>query len=902
MSHSPIKRLASGMSFVELPPFPSVSWKHILASLGEDAAETMLRDAGYDDETATLLDSDWRFIGRREQLPPEGSWVLWLVLAGRGFGKLLDAKTPLPTPTGWTTMGEVAVGDELFDEAGRVCRVTAKFNPPVTQAYKITFSDGAEIIADGDHQWVTWTHAERKAFLRSPYEDTTAFPAEWPRWRLRRKLGRQLPEAIVNAALILSDNGMSARAIGRQMGVSRQALAPHLRAGVFVGREPVVHDDSPGPRIRTTDELRRTLYYGARGDRNHCIPCAGALDLPDADLPIPPYTLGAWLGDGHSAGGSFTAAEDDQSHFRAMLRNDGFDAGAAYGAKDQTFGVSGLHVLLRRNDLLRNKHVPARYLRASARQRLALLRGLMDTDGNIENNNTVAFVNTNRALIDGVVELVHSLGIKCTVSTGVGVLNGERKSRYWRVIFRPQVNPFTLPRKARQLSFGGAQALRSRHRMIVGIEPVEPVEMYCVTVDSPNSMYLCGREMIPTHNTRSGAEWMIDGHRTDPEGFKMTAIVGATIDDVRKYCVDGESGIMTIAPDDFRPIHKKGAKELHWPNGTMTAYYSAKSPERLRGPNHTKAWCDELASWEFLEETWDNLEFTLRKSETPQVCITTTPKPRKLLRDIVMDPMARVTRGSTFDNAENVSAKFLQRMRQKYEGTATGRQELYAELLEQAEGALWERAWIDETRVDVSDYPDLNRIVVAVDPAAKGTEESDETGIVVCGVASNGHGYLIEDRSARMSPYRWGKLAVQLFDKYGANVIVAESNNGGEMVDLTIQSAAKDMAQAGDRMHKSANVQLVHASLGKQARAEPVAALYEQKRIHHVGKFNALEDQLCTWEPNSGDKSPDRLDAIVWAFTHLMVDNIAESRGLDMSKAIVGRRLISSEPDWEVWN
>jgi hypothetical protein len=264
--------------------------------------------ASYTDAQVYDLLWDWGTWARPNQIPPCGEWLTWLILAGRGFGKLLDNETTIPTPSGWTTMGEVSVGDELFDEAGRVCRVLSKFTPQVEQAYRVVFSDGEELVADAGHQWVTWTRAERKAFLRSSYEEPTKFPRNWPSWRVRRVATRCLPSEDVETGRELVANGLSVRQACLQLSMSRNSFDRHLRAGLYLSRVPVVRKEALGPQIRTTRDILETLIYGKRGDRNHCIPTCGALEQPDADLVVPPYTFGAWLGDGSRVDGTFTSA------------------------------------------------------------------------------------------------------------------------------------------------------------------------------------------------------------------------------------------------------------------------------------------------------------------------------------------------------------------------------------------------------------------------------------------------------------------------------------------------------------------------------------------------------------------------------------------------------------------
>ena len=284
----------------------------------------------------------------------------------------------------------------------------------------------------------------------------------------------------------------------------------------------------------------------------------------------------------------------------------------------------------------------------------------------------------------------------------------------------------------------------------------------------------------------------------------------------------------------------------------------------MRGPQFDAAWCDELASWEYPRETWDNLTFGLRLGDNPQCVVTTTPRPIELLRELVARDDVRVTRGSTYDNRQNLAPNFLRQIERRYEGTDTGRQEIYAELLDEAEGALWRREWID--RADSA--PELERVVVAIDPAMSSRPSSDETGIVVAGVSGAAgeppgpRGYVLADGSARLSPDGWARRAIAMFDRYRADRIIGERNNGGDLVGATLKTAANG---------RSLPIRLVTASRGKFARAEPVAALYQQRRVTHVGAFPQLEDQLCTWEPGS-PKSPDRMDALVWALSDLITD------------------------------
>jgi len=357
--------------------------------------------------------------------------------------------------------------------------------------------------------------------------------------------------------------------------------------------------------------------------------------------------------------------------------------------------------------------------------------------------------------------------------------------------------------------------------------------------------------------TRAGAEWV----RSLAEAATVSriALVGPTAADARDVMVEGESGMMAICPNSNRPTYEPSKRRLTWPNGVQAALYSAEEPSRLRGPQHGAAWLDEIAAWANVVETWDMLQFGLRIGRKPRQVITTTPRPVKLLKELVKrdGKDVVVTRGRTIDNAANLAPSFLSQIVSKYEGTRLGRQELNAEMLEDTPGALWTLDLIEQGRRPKADV--LKRIVIAVDPAVSVSESSDETGIVVVGLGTDGHGYVLEDASGKYSPIEWARRAIALYRKWNADRIVAEANQGGQMVEHTIRTVDPNVS------FKS-----VHASKGKILRAEPIAALAEQFRIHHVGVFPELEDQLTSYAAGSPD-SPDRLDAMVWAFTELMV-------------------------------
>lgn len=363
--------------------------------------------------------------------------------------------------------------------------------------------------------------------------------------------------------------------------------------------------------------------------------------------------------------------------------------------------------------------------------------------------------------------------------------------------------------------------------------------------------------------TRTGAEtirsWVMSGK------YKRIALVGETTADVRGVMVDGESGLLNIGPKNERPEYFPSLRQLKWPNGAIATTYNATEPDQLRGPQHDAAWCDEIAKWKYIQETWDQLQFGLRLGDKPKQILTTTPRPLPLLKKMLVDPYTVVTKGKTMDNKDNLAETFMHQIEERFGGTRLGRQELDGEILDDIPGALWQRSSIDTNRVGEAPV-DMERVIVAVDPAASSEEGSDENGIVVVGLARDAdgyaRGYVLEDASLRGSPEEWAKRAVSMYRKWSADKIVAEKNQGGEMVSSVIKA-----------VDRSITPKLVHASRGKIVRAEPISALYEQNRIHHVGRFDQLEDQMCTFSVDNirgnGMGSPDRVDALVWGLTEL---------------------------------
>lgn len=352
-----------------------------------------------------------------------------------------------------------------------------------------------------------------------------------------------------------------------------------------------------------------------------------------------------------------------------------------------------------------------------------------------------------------------------------------------------------------------------------------------------------------------------------PKGApERIALVADTLLDGRLTMIEGESGLLAACPKEFMPVFHSSNKKLIWPNGIQAFLYSAESPDQLRGPQHHVAWADELAKWRYIEDTWSNLLLGLRLGKKPRILATTTPRNIPLLRRLVEDGSTRVIRGSTYDNLSNLPQSFFEQVVGQYEGTRIGRQEIYGEILTDVLGALWNRDLLESIRV--RQVPDLTRIVVAVDPPVTSGKKADTCGIIVAGLDQHNRAYILEDCSVQgLSPHGWAKAALAAYHMFDADRLVAEVNNGGELVESLLRQIDPDVSYRA-----------VRASRGKVLRAEPVAALYEQGRVMHKGFFSELEDQMCclTGEGLEGGKSPDRVDAMVWAITELMLK--AQSR------------------------
>lgn len=617
--------------------------------------------------------------------------------------------------------------------------------------------------------------------------------------------------------------------------------------------------------VKSTFEIVNTLKYKIR-ETNHRIPIANPIILPKRKLPIEPYLLGIWLGDGASATGEITCADleilsnIEKLGYNVRHRNDlQYTINVKPSMRDSItgkfIGNGSFHSILKSLNLLKNKHIPEIYLNASIDQRMELLRGLMDSDGYCEKTGWCELVTINKQLSNDYFELISSLGIKCKMYDSESRYYGKLKGRKYRLFFKTAIPVFKLSRKyQRQMSATQAQMSRQNSRFIVDAKKVGKTKMRCLTVDSYDGLFLIGKPCIATHNTRTGSETV----RIWKENYPIINLVGATSSAVRDIMIEGESGILNVSPPWDKPVYNSSAMKLTWKNGAIAKLFSAEEPDRLRGPQCYKAWADELAAWRY-EESWIQLKMGLRLGNHPQCIITTTPRPTKIIKEIASDKNTFLTHGTSYENRDNLAPAFFDQIIKMYEGTRLGRQELNAEILEDIEGALWTSSMIESTRVQHA--PPLSRIVVAVDPSVTSNPDSDECGIIVAGKTENDHAYILEDFSGIYSPDTWARKAVFAYEKYEANRMIAEVNQGGDLVENNIRTVSNTVSYKSVRAYK-----------GKFLRAEPVAAMYEQGRVHHVGTLSKLEDQLTGWNPTTGERSPDRLDALVYAVTELLIE------------------------------
>ena len=612
--------------------------------------------------------------------PLEHDWTHWLVIAGRGAGKQLCVDTPIPTPSGWIKNGDLKAGDKIFDEQGNVCNVIEAHPIKIPKtAYRVKFSDGSYIDADGEHLWTTMTHRTRKQMTRHGIK---RIPDNWASYR-------------------------------------HPIIDSYHNVKGYIGAETL-----------TTEQIKQTFTHGVRKDLNHCIPTTQPLNLPEVDLPIDPYLLGSWLGDGSSKEQVIWGHLDDIGLIESHAKSLGYETTRKHD-KNNTWCVRiyGLSAQLRSLGVFGNKHVPNIYLRASVEQRLALLQGLMDTDG-FQDSKTAEFCNTNLRIAEAVYELAVSLGEKPVMKESRAKIYGKDCGEKYRITWRwNRFNPLRMERKRGRLTAPNNQSFKHGHRMIVSIEPIDSKPMRCITVDSPSRLYLAGEAMIPTHNTRLAAETLWWWAWSNPKSRCL--ILAPTANDCRLTCLEGESGLLSVIPQALVEDYNKTDMTVFLKNGSQIRAISADTYERLRGPQFSYAWCDELAAFQYLEEAWDMMMFGLRLGKSPRVIVTTTPKPKDKLIELMDSEDSVVDTASTYENIDNLAPTFQKQILQ-YEGTRLGRQELHAELIDPEESGVVTR---DMFRLwpNGKALPDFEYIIQSYDCGFKDKEYNDPTAATTWG-------------------------------------------------------------------------------------------------------------------------------------------------------------------------
>lgn len=825
--------MSSSFSFPRKPGEENMSMAEILSTYPKEFQDQFF--GALDEEQADNLRYDADFWLRpKQQFDNDNDWYITAYVGGRGGGKSQSIKTPIPTPNGWSILGDIKDGDIVFDENGKPCKVVKAhdiFTPE--KAYRFTFSDNTFIDSCSEHLWTTWTHAARKAYNRSKFKDTPV-PEDWPTWTNRNRWGHSL---------------------------------------------------GGGPKTLSTQDIVDTFRHGKRGDLNHSIPLAKPLEYEEKNLPIDPWVYGVFLGDGTIRTAQITSHVDESDWLISMFEERGYplkriarlksrnDEGILVEKNCNTLEFHGLKDDLRDAGVLDDKRILDTYRYGSIKQRTDVLSGLMDTDGYISETNKVEFVAKRKEHSEFVLELARSLGQKPILAVGRATLYGKDCGPKYRVTWRPTTNaPFYMPRKVQRFTPPEAQASRNFHRMITKFEEIAPTPMRCLTVDSPNNLFLIGEGMIPTHNTRAGAEWVRKKARENP-GCRI-ALGGRTVADVRNVLVQGESGILNISPESERPEYKQHLATLTWPNGSSALLLSSESPDQARGPQFHYTLGDEFAAWKTAKDAsgatlYDNLLAATRLGENPQLVLTTTPKRTQVMKEIMArskDPeqKVRLITGSTMEN-RSLSKAYIENLKRQYGDSDLAKQEIDGIMLEDADGVVFSEELISKAK-DVGTIPNNLYYIIAVDPSvAADPKTADECGIMVLGCTRENDPFdrkvfVIEDASLRAAPDVWADRIVELSKKYRIRDVVAESNQGGALITSIINTRAPSL-----------KVHLVHASQGKVKRVEPVIVAMQQGRVKFAEDFPTLEDQLLYYDPDTSGYSPDRMDAFAWGVTALVI-------------------------------
>lgn len=793
-----------------------------------------------------MLKYTWELWRRGNQWFPEhDKWKHCAFLAGRGFGKALYINTLIPTPSGFTLMKDIEAGDVVFDENGKECKVTLATGTMYgRECYKITFNDGNSVVADADHEWAVW---DRKSVKRYDFYKKTCklpdlFPESWASFDPKKFSSRYLSNEDKEKIKQLRLDGKSYKEVAKIIDVSESII-------LHTWNKEIKYPSY----TYTTRELLDKL-----NDDKIVIPTTKPVEYKHKELPIEPWCMGYMLGDGTTErGGMISCHQDDKGWLIREFNASGYRT-TNNEKYTQRFSALNISKVWKDLELNKGKFIPEIYFRSSVEQRILLLSGMIDSDGHVDKHGGYSFYNTNYKLVEGIKIIAESLG--CLVKVyernprAPREYNGkiiESKQQSYHVYIRSNFILAKLPRKAKKHRPLWEQQQVSRS--IISIEKVDSVPVKCIQVDSKNNLYLCGDFYLPTHNTRVGAE--IVRYMAENNLAKRIAIIAPTAHDATAVCLYGESGLMNISPPQNRPVYHPTYKKITWPNSEAIAYlFSAEDPESLRGHQASFVWADECAAWSRGIAVWQQIIAILRLGNNPRSVITTTPKANELIKTIVGNPRTWTVTGSTYENSNNIS---IDEMTALFEGTRLGKQELYGEILLDIDGALWKQSWIDKTRVSLKDHeklPEFLYIVMAIDPAMTAKKNSDETGIAICAYGTDDKYYVLYADSHKESPHEWAKRALSLYDLFSVTSIVAETNQGGDMVLQNLQRIRPDIF-----------ITPIHAKKSKAIRAEPVAHLSELGKICFYGTHPKAEDQLCSFNPIS---NPDGKDDIVDSFCY----------------------------------
>lgn len=762
-----------------------------------------------------------------------------MVLAGRSFGKSVRKNTPILTANkGWITVGEVEIGDYVFGQDGKPTEVVDYQEDEPEKCYKVEFDTGEKLVVDSRHLWTTWTHRDRKRYMRKDskwYNDPKDdYEPDWPMWMAEGK------------------NGVE----------------------VF------------GPKVRTTEDIRNTLRHSKRGDLNHSIPTTHPVEFEYQEVPIDPYILGLWLGDGCKSSGYFVSVDPE---IIQAFRDAGYDVSNS-NHRDDTYYIKGLVTDLKRLGFYKNKHIPKSYMENTIDVRLELLRGLMDSDGHIDQRpkgtgkNRVEFcqAGNNLGIAKDVVKLVASLGEKLTWRESDSVLNGEVKSRRIRVAWKPnRFNPFRLKRKydvvQKYLETLKGQGTRTRQRMITAVNPVPAPEegLRCLTVDNDSSLFLVGETLIPTHNS-----WAL--------GYTVKRLVEKhKLTKIAVCCKTARDIKITIVPaiekfyddkDPDKPIFNKHSNIIYYPkyDAEVVCYSSESGEDAPRGGNFEAVLLDEAAFFHNNEGIIDNLDLACRLEPSLMIGFT-SPFASPNLLDWYQkwkdgDPNYRFITGTSFENLDNLSESFKTSLEAKV-NTTRGRQEVLGELVLENPEALWNMQTIEDNLVKQGNLPDMVEISIGVDPSinAKGQgakgRAADSTGIIVAGLGEDGLLYVLDDHTNSFTVEKWVAKVCDLYDHYTSEVgkvkIQMESNVIGKQ-------AMKHIFMNVGRVDVFKVIDFQFSTQSKLQRLQPYSLLAEQGKVMYVDKrsLSELFKELCSFT-GKGKKSPDRADAFVFALNQI---------------------------------